>query len=49
MRLSSWQFIGSAYDFCVGGACYPEVHLEGVDLEREIEYCRIKVETVRDS
>ncbi len=37
------EFIAANYSFCIGGACYPEVHLEGSDLDAEVEYCRLKV------
>ena len=35
--------IGTDYDFCVGGACYPEGHSETRDIERELEHLRAKV------
>jgi methylenetetrahydrofolate reductase (NADPH) len=31
------------FDFCLGGACYPEVHLETDDLDTEIVHTRNKV------
>ena len=43
-------FIRRCYPFCVGGACYPEGHIECVgpdgqrDLKRDLEYARQKVE-----
>jgi len=37
-------FIGSRWDFTVGGACFPEVHPEAPDLETDLAYLRTKVE-----
>jgi methylenetetrahydrofolate reductase (NADPH) len=37
-------FIGSRWDFAVGGACFPEVHPEAPDLETDLEYLKTKVE-----
>jgi methylenetetrahydrofolate reductase (NADPH) len=37
-------FIGERWDFCVGGACFPEVHPEAPDLATDLEYLRSKVE-----
>ncbi|MFN2450956.1 MAG: methylenetetrahydrofolate reductase [NAD(P)H] [Candidatus Dormibacteria bacterium] len=33
------------YDFCIGGACYPEGHIESPGIEAEIEHARAKVES----
>jgi methylenetetrahydrofolate reductase (NADPH) len=33
----------SGYDFCLGGACYPEGHLESDSREIDLEHTRIKV------
>ncbi len=38
------RFIRSrGYDFCLGGACYPEVHLDTDNLDAEIEHTKRKV------
>jgi methylenetetrahydrofolate reductase (NADPH) len=37
-------FIGSGWDFTVGGACFPEVHPEAPDLETDLAYLKTKVE-----
>jgi len=37
-------FIGSRWDFSVGGACFPEVHPEAPDLETDLAYLKTKVE-----
>jgi len=38
------QFIRArGYDFCIGGACYPEAHLEAEGLDAEIEHTKRKV------
>jgi len=38
-------FIGSGWDFTVGGACFPEVHPEAPDLETDLAYLKTKVES----
>ena len=38
------EFIGSRWDFTVGGACFPEVHPEAPDLETDLSYLKTKVE-----
>jgi methylenetetrahydrofolate reductase (NADH) len=35
-------FIKDRYDFCLGGAGYPEGHIEAQSLEKDIEYARLK-------
>jgi methylenetetrahydrofolate reductase (NADPH) len=37
-------FIGSNWDFTVGGACFPEVHPEASDLATDLAYLKTKVE-----
>jgi methylenetetrahydrofolate reductase (NADPH) len=36
--------VADRYDFCIVGACYPEVHPECVDLAKDLEHLRAKVE-----
>jgi methylenetetrahydrofolate reductase (NADH) len=38
------RLITSGYDACVGGACYPETHLESASMEDELRYTRLKAE-----
>ena len=38
-------FIGGGWDFTVGGACFPEVHPEAPDLETDLAYLKIKVDS----
>jgi len=35
-------FINDRYDFCLGGAGYPEGHIHAQSLEKDIEYARLK-------
>ncbi len=37
-------FIGSRWDFAVGGACFPEVHPEAPDLGTDLDYLKTKVD-----
>jgi methylenetetrahydrofolate reductase (NADPH) len=37
-------FIGSRWDFSVGGACFPEVHPEAADLDTDLDYLKSKVD-----
>jgi methylenetetrahydrofolate reductase (NADPH) len=38
------SLISEGYDFCVGAACFPEVHPEAPDLEHDLAFCKRKVE-----
>ena len=38
------EFIGSGWDFNVGGACFPEVHPEAPDLATDLAYLKTKVD-----
>jgi methylenetetrahydrofolate reductase (NADPH) len=38
------RLVSEAYDFCVVGACYPEVHPEAPDLATDLQRARAKVE-----
>ncbi|MEA2398926.1 MAG: methylenetetrahydrofolate reductase [Thermoleophilaceae bacterium] len=38
------ELISESYDFCVGGACFPEVHPEAPSLEHDLIFCKRKVD-----
>jgi methylenetetrahydrofolate reductase (NADPH) len=38
-------FIGTSWDFSVGGACFPEVHPEAPDLATDLAYLKTKVDS----
>ena len=38
------ELIGRDYDFCVGAACFPEVHPDAPNLQEDLKYARAKVE-----
>jgi methylenetetrahydrofolate reductase (NADPH) len=38
------EMIRSNYDFCIGAACFPEVHPEAPDLEHDLRYLKRKVD-----
>jgi methylenetetrahydrofolate reductase (NADPH) len=37
------DYVRSNYDVCVGGACYPEKHLESLDHEDDLRWTAAKV------
>ncbi|MHB1835138.1 MAG: methylenetetrahydrofolate reductase, partial [Solirubrobacteraceae bacterium] len=39
------QLIASQGDFCVGGACFPEVHPEAPDLSHDLRFLREKIDS----
>lgn len=39
------EFITTGWDFCVGGACFPEVHPEAPDLATDLAYLKTKVDS----
>jgi methylenetetrahydrofolate reductase (NADPH) len=38
------ELIARDYSFCIGAACYPEVHVESTDLESEIRVLKAKAQ-----
>src|SRR5919197_6051341 len=38
------ELIRKDYDFCIGAACFPEVHPEAPDLEHDLRYLKRKVD-----
>lgn len=38
------QLKESNYDFCIGGACYPEIHPESTDSKEDIKHLKEKVD-----
>ena len=38
------ELIRDRFDFCIGGACFPEVHPEAASLEDDLRYARRKVD-----
>jgi methylenetetrahydrofolate reductase (NADPH) len=39
------QFIEANWGFSIGGACFPEVHPEAPDLDTDLNYLKLKVES----
>jgi methylenetetrahydrofolate reductase (NADPH) len=39
------QFIGAGWNFSIGGACFPEVHPEAADLDSDLDYLKLKVDS----
>lgn len=39
------KFIKEYYDFCVSGACYPEVHSEANSFDEDLKYLKQKVDS----
>jgi len=37
-------FISDGWDFTIGGACFPEVHPEALDLDNDLAYLKTKVD-----
>src|SRR5919112_2934151 len=38
------ELIREEYDFAIGAACFPEVHIHAADAESDLRYCREKVD-----
>jgi methylenetetrahydrofolate reductase (NADPH) len=39
------QFIDAGWSFSIGGACFPEVHPEAPDLDADLNYLKLKVDS----
>jgi methylenetetrahydrofolate reductase (NADPH) len=39
------QFIEAGWSFAIGGACFPEVHPEAADLDSDLSYLKLKVDS----
>lgn len=39
------QFIDAGWNFSIGGACFPEVHPEASDLDSDLNYLKLKVDS----
>ena len=39
------QFIDAGWSFSIGGACFPEVHPEAPDLDSDLNYLKLKVDS----
>lgn len=39
------EFIRRRWDFCIGAACYPEVHPEAADADADLDHLKRKVDT----
>jgi methylenetetrahydrofolate reductase (NADPH) len=38
------ELIRDEYDFTIGAACFPEVHIHATDAESDLRYCKAKVD-----
>ena len=38
------ELVSKNYDFCVGGACYPEKHPESANADTDLQHTRVKVD-----
>src|ERR671921_787141 len=38
------ELIRDEYDFAIGAACFPEVHIHAADAESDLRYCKEKVD-----
>jgi methylenetetrahydrofolate reductase (NADPH) len=38
------ELIRGEYDFTIGAACFPEVHIHATDAESDLRYCKAKVD-----